>query len=138
MYCRIWLTGSQFIHTCYILLICKGPTSQNQTSQLTVKIVQNAFKRDIFWYRQNLPKATRYLNRNSYFYRFKARKNKYDSSSNLYNCFLWLFCLKYKKSNRNHDILSYTFNFILVELNSKNNLKLLKYLSKFPAQEEKI
>ena len=35
------------------------------------------------------------------------------------------FCQKHKKSNRNHDIFSETFNFTLVELKLKNYLEII-------------
>lgn len=49
----------------------------------------------LIWNIEELTKAftsifttTRYLNRNIYFYRYKVRKNKDDSYSNLYDYFL--------------------------------------------------
>ena len=60
-----------------------------------MSLCQDVIKRDICWYRKNWPKAlthtftaTRYLNRNKYFYCCKTRKDKYGSCSNLYNYFL--------------------------------------------------
>ena len=109
MYCQIWLKRFQVIHKCYILLICKEPRSvfQNHTSQLKVKITQDTIKRDICWYGKNWVinrsvtltfTATSYLNRKSYFYSYKAGRNKYGSYSNSLNYFFYfkLFVRKIK------------------------------------------
>ena len=124
VYCRIWLKGSQFIHTCYILFICRRANElfQNQTSQLTVKIAQDAIKRDVCWYGQKWPKAvtvtftaTRYLhNRNSYFYSYKARKNKYGGFSNLPHCFLHLNYFARNIKNQRRTLIDYHRVSILV------------------------
>ena len=69
--------------------------------------------------------ATSYLNRDSYFYSYKALKNKYGSYSNSYNYFLYckLF-VRYIKNQIGTMIHFHRLSFTLVELKLKN-LKLI-------------
>ena len=65
--------------------------------------------------------ATKNLNKSSYFYSYKARKNKSGSYLIFFNYFLhFRLLVSKKKSNRGHDILSYTFSFILA--NTQNSI----------------
>ena len=120
VYCRIWLNGSQIIHTCYILLICKRLKTFSKTTpvhessrSLRVSLKETSSHMKKTWIiTQSLNAylcSCKYLNRSSYFYSYRA-ENRIVAV--IQTCILRIisftlnFCQKYKKSNRNHDILS--------------------------------
>ena len=71
--------------------------------------------------------VTRYLNRSSYFYSYKAGKNKYGSYSNSYSYFLHFnfFCKKYKNQIGTMIYFPTLSVLLYFSQNSKINLKLL-------------
>ena len=113
---RIWN-----LHTCWISFIRKRAKSfQNETSQFKIIIIQDFIKKNTCRCgKQQLPKtavvifiAPKNLNKNSFFYSYRAWKNKSGT-----------FSQQNKNWNRDHDIFSYPFRFILAHISRPKNVQ---------------
>ena len=102
-----------FIHTVFNV-----PTKfQNQTNQSKTKLFRAPRTGHLLiWNTYETPKTlkltfivTKNLNKTRYFYSYKALKTSLAVISTT-DSFILKFGEQYKKSNRDHDMISYTFN----------------------------